>query len=62
MSPQEYLLQVRMSKSKELLQQKNITIGMVANEVGYDDQMTFSKVFKKRFGISPSDYRRQLQL
>ena len=59
MSPQEYLMQVRMSKSKELLRTTSVPIYMVANEVGYKDQLSFSKMFKKRFGISPIEYRKK---
>ena len=58
MSPQEYLLQVRMDRAKELLRQSSIAINLVAREVGYEDQLSFSKIFKKRFGISPTEFRR----
>lgn len=58
MSPQEYLLQVRMGKAKELLRQTSVPINRVAREVGYEDQLSFSKIFKKRFGISPTDFRK----
>lgn len=59
MSPQEYLMQVRMSKSKELLRNTSVPIYRVANEVGYEDQLSFSKMFRKRFGISPKEYRKK---
>jgi len=29
--------------------------------VGYDDQLYFSRVFRKRVGVSPSDFRRRSQ-
>ena len=32
----------------------------VAMQVGIDDQFYFNKVFKKSFGISPSEYRKKL--
>ena len=59
MSPQEYLIQVRLSKAKELLRQTDLPINTVAREVGYEDQMSFSKIFKKRIGISPQQYRKE---
>ena len=59
MSPQEYLIQVRIGKSKELLRQTDLPVNRVASEVGYDDQLSFSRIFKKRVGISPLQYRKE---
>ena len=59
MSPQEYLMQVRMSRSRDLLLHTDLPIYMVAKEVGYDDQLAFSKVFKKKYGLSPEQYRKK---
>lgn len=58
MSPQEYLLQVRMGKARELLRQTNLPVNVIAREIGYEDQLSFSKIFRKRFGVSPMQYRR----
>ncbi len=59
MSPQEFLMQVRMDKGKELLLQTAVPINVVAQEVGYEDQLAFSKAFKKKFGLSPDQYRKK---
>ena len=59
MSPQEYLMQVRMGRGRELLLQTDLPVHMVAKEVGYEDQLAFSKVFKKKFGLSPELYRKK---
>ena len=59
MSPQEYLMQVRMSKSQELLLKTDVPIFVIAKEVGYDDQLAFSKMFRKRYGLSPEQYRKK---
>ena len=59
MSPQEYLMQVRMTKSKELLRKTDVPIYVIAKEVGYDDQLAFSKMFKKKYGLSPEQYRKK---
>ncbi|MBQ9210849.1 MAG: AraC family transcriptional regulator [Clostridia bacterium] len=58
-SPQEYLMSVRMSKSKELLRRTDVPINVVAREVGYEDQLAFSKMFRKKYGLSPEQYRKQ---
>ena len=58
-SPQEYLMQVRMDKSRELLIKTDVPIYVVAKEVGYQDQMAFSKIFRKKYGLSPEQYRKK---
>ena len=59
MSPQEYLMQVRMDKSCELLLNTDVPIYVVAKEVGYSDQLAFSKIFRKKLGLSPEQYRKK---
>ena len=58
-SPQEYLMQVRMDKSRELLIKTDVPIYVVAKEVGYQDQLPFSKMFRKKYGLSPEQYRKK---
>ena len=57
MSPQEYLIETRMRKASDLLGRSNDPVRSVAAECGYDDALAFSKVFKSRFGLNPSEYR-----
>ena len=57
MSPQEYLITVRMRRAADLLTRSNDPIRSISAECGYDDALAFSKVFKSRFGLNPSDYR-----
>lgn len=56
-SPQEFLLELRMNKAAALLQVGELSIHDVAESVGYDDALAFSKIFKHRFGVSPREYR-----
>ena len=57
MSPQEYLIAVRMRRAADLLTRSNDPIRLIAAECGYEDALAFSKVFKSNFGQNPSDYR-----
>ena len=59
MSPQEYLIEIRMQRASDLLGRSNDPIQNIASECGYDDALAFSKVFKSKFGINPSEYRMQ---
>jgi len=54
-SIQEYIIKYKIEKAKKLLL-KEFSVGEVSKNVGYDDPFTFSKIFKKYEGISPSAF------
>lgn len=54
----QYLTDVRMEHAVELLRATDDKTYMVAEKVGYDEPNYFSYVFKKRFGVSPSQFRK----
>ena len=56
-TPQQYLLSVRMKKAKTLLKSSELKIKEISVSVGYKSQLTFSYAFKNHVGISPSEYR-----
>ena len=56
-SPQKYLINLRMYKATLLLKNTKIPIGEVASKVGYSDSLLFSKTFSKYFSMSPLNYR-----
>lgn len=58
-SPQEYLIRYRLKKAKQLLKDSTMPIQHVAYAVGYNDPFSFSKIFKKELGLTPSEYRSQ---
>ena len=60
MSLQEYLLRVRMQKAKELIKATDLQIQEIGERVGYEDQLNFSRIFKKYEGVSPTEYRRKV--
>lgn len=58
-APIQHLINIRLEKAKDLLESAYPgSIQEVAALVGYDDAYHFSKLFKKRYGISPSQARR----
>lgn len=57
-SPNAYLTNFRLSRAKEQLTLTNFPIGIVADMCGYQDSLVFSKAFKQRVGMTPSQYRR----
>ncbi|WP_099206174.1 AraC family transcriptional regulator [Scatolibacter rhodanostii] len=58
-SPQQYLLNFRLNKAAFLLQKHNYSVTQAALSTGYSDVFTFSKMFKKKFGVSPLTYQKQ---
>lgn len=56
-TPIEYILKIKMDKACAFLAKDSLSIFEISNSVGYKDQFTFSKQFKKNLGISPSSYR-----
>lgn len=54
----DYLTELRINKSKELLCTDILSVQDVAEQVGYRDLKYFSRLFKKITGVSPSDYRK----
>lgn len=60
MSGTDYIQLLRLKKSIELMADQNITISEIAYEVGFSDPNYFSKVFKKAYKLTPTEYRRQL--
>lgn len=60
-SPNKYLLQLRISNAKELLKHSNLTIADIAIAVGFSSLSLFSTAFSKHQGHSPSDYRRSVK-
>ena len=59
---QQFLIFYRMNKAAELLKYSTISIGDVAKQVGYPNQLNFSRAFKNVFGLSPQNWRKENQL
>ena len=59
MAPQEYLLQCRFKNGCRLLTETDYPVQKIAELIGYDDPLAFSKAFKKYYKTSPTAYREQ---
>ncbi len=58
-NPSDYLQRLRINKAREHLELTTNGVEAIAAEVGYMDAPTFSKLFRKVVGLSPSEYRRR---
>ncbi len=57
MSPQQYIINYRLDKACTLLKTTSYPISTIASMVGYEDPLTFSKIFKAFRNESPKSYR-----
>ncbi len=55
---QDYLIQRRIEKAKQLLAQGELRVYEVADRVGYSDPRYFSELFRKHVGVNPAKYRK----
>lgn len=60
MTPARFLVERRLKQARSLLDLPDLSVREVAQQVGYADPFHFSKAFKKEFGRSPREYRRQM--
>ena len=56
-SPQKYLVSYRLQKAAKLLKSTDMSITEIASEVGYVDSISFSKMFKQEYNMSPKTFR-----
>ena len=57
--PYEYILQQKTQLAMLLLQNSSLSVGQIANQLGFCDSHYFSGFFKSRVGVPPRQYRRQ---
>ena len=57
-SPKEYLTEYRIRQACHLLRETGLSVASIAYSVGFEDNLYFSKAFKKKMQMSPSQYRK----
>ncbi|BBI35613.1 helix-turn-helix domain-containing protein [Cohnella abietis] len=56
-TPLEYHQKMRIGRAKELMKHSHMKVGEIAERLGFINQHTFSRSFKRVVGVSPSEYR-----
>lgn len=59
LTPHRYLLERRLERARELLRQGSLSLAEVAVEVGFCDQSHLTLHFKRAYGLTPGEFRRQ---
>lgn len=54
----DYLTQLRLQRACELLEDTSLSLYAIANRVGYESDLAFTRTFKKRLGLTPTAYRK----
>ena len=56
-SPKDYILDLKIKRAKELLKTTDVSVTDIARSIGFDDPLYFSRLFKKRTNLTPTEYR-----
>jgi AraC-like DNA-binding protein len=56
LSTSEFIQDIRLRRAAQLIRQKADSVTQIAYQVGFNDQSYFSKCFKKKFSVAPSEY------
>jgi len=56
-----YITSVRMEKAAQLLEETDLRIHEVMKQVGYQKSQHFAKLFREKFGVTPTEYRQGLR-
>ena len=57
----DYIAKIRLERAKDLLKNTELVMQEIAARVGLNNEVTLNRMFRKYLGISPGEYRRQLQ-
>jgi len=57
--PMQYITSLRIAAAKGYLENSDKSIAEIAAAVGYENALYFSRIFKKRTGMTPSEYKQR---
>jgi transcriptional regulator GlxA family with amidase domain len=61
LAPLEYVHTLRLEEAKQMLEGGAESVESIANQVGYEDASFFSRLFRRRVGITPAEYRKRFR-
>jgi transcriptional regulator GlxA family with amidase domain len=57
MSPLDYAQALRLEEAKQMLEATDLSVEAIANEAGYEDTSFFGRLFRRKMGLTPAQYR-----
>lgn len=61
-SPAKWVVKKKLNMATELLENTDLSIGDISFECGFENQTHFSRIFKEKMGVSPSQFRTKISL
>ncbi len=58
-SPGQYLLKIKIDKAKQMLKTGTLTVTEISSKCGYSNVYHFCEIFKKKTGMTPTEYRKK---
>jgi len=58
-SPMQYIISLRIATARGYLENSTKNISEISNEIGYENALYFSRLFRKYTGMSPTEYRKK---
>lgn len=59
MPPHQYLTQIRLEHARVLLETTSLPVSDIASQIGYESPSYFAQLFRRNYGMTPKDYRRE---
>ena len=59
LSPHQYLLELRIVRARNLLAGTKLSVKEIAAQVGFDDEHYFSRLFRQKLNLTPSQWRKR---
>ena len=60
-SPGEYVRRIKLQKSKQMIREGNLNFTQIAESLQYSTVHHFSRQFKEKFGLTPTEYARSVR-
>jgi transcriptional regulator GlxA family with amidase domain len=57
LTPLDYVHALRLEEAKQMLETGDLSVEAIANEVGYEDASFFGRLFRRKIGVTPAQYR-----
>lgn len=61
MAPLEYVQTIRLEEAKHVLETTDLAVESIAQDVGYGDSSFFGRLFRRKVGLTPAQYRKRFR-
>ena len=58
-APKDFIISEKLRSAREMLVMTDMPIGEISEQMGYDNQLYFSALFRKKYGVCPKEYKKE---